>query len=195
MHPMLIPKPHHSPEPDPVDCLLRNAELRNDLEPLYDESIGSVDVDRMTTRSENDFLESMLEWERAPMLPIAQWFEPKLSLPDHDSLSHAEVRKILAETVQTLFSKHIVLEFTDHLSDRELYTLIARDILPAFEKKMDRRTSYLHWDCADTSGDAETWLRYYATDEEREMWSEETGETPPAVDAPPFMRRLPKAPM
>ena len=192
---MLVPKPHHRPESDPVDCLLRNAELRNELEPLYDESIGSVDVSSMTTRSENDFLESMLEWERAPMLPIAEWFEPKLSLPEHDTLSQDEIRRILAETVQTLFSKHIVLEFTDHLSDRELYTLIVRDILPAFEKKMERRTSYLHWDCADTSGDPETWLRYYATEDEREMWAEETGEQPPMVDAPPFMRRLPKAPM
>ena len=39
--------------------------------------------------------------------------------------------------------------------------------LPSPEKKMDSTQSYLHWDCSDASGDPETWLRYYASDEER----------------------------
>lgn len=189
---MFAPK---QPEQDQVECLLRNAELRNELEPLYDESIGSVDASSMTTRSENDFLESMLEWERAPMVPVGEWFEPALALGDHEKLSDEEVQKLLASTLQALFTKNVVLDFTDHLSDRELYTLIARDILPTFEKKLDRRSTYLHWDCADTSGDPETWLRYYASEEERDMWADETGGEPPASEFPPFPRRLPKAPL
>ena len=189
---MFTPKPH---KPDPVECLLRNAELRNELEPLFDESIESVNVNRMTTHRENDFLESMLAWERAPMLPVAQWFEPALSLPEHDGLTDGEVTRRLNETVGLLFTKNIVLEFTDHLTDRELYTLIARDILPAYEKKLDRTSTYLHWDCADTSGDPETWLRYYATDEEREVWANETGQDLPERAEAPHRRSLPKAAM
>ncbi len=185
----------NQPEHDQVECLLRNAELRNELEPLYDESIGSVDATSMTTHSENDFLESMLEWERAPMVPVGEWFEPALSLFDHEQLSDEEVQKLLASTLQALFTKNVVLDFTDHLSDRELYTLIARDILPTYEKKLNRRNTYLHWDCADTSGDPETWLRYYASEEEREMWVEETGNEPPMSEYPPFPRRLPQAPL
>jgi len=65
-----------------------------------------------------------------------------------------------------------VLDFTNHLSDRELYAIIARDILPSYEKKLDRRANYLHWDCASTSGDPETWLRFYASDDERDVWAE-----------------------
>ncbi|MEO1498170.1 MAG: hypothetical protein AAFV43_13585 [Planctomycetota bacterium] len=186
----------HRPQPtDPVECLLRNAELRNELEPLFDESIGSVNSARMPTDVENAFLESMLAWERAPMLPIAEWFEPTLALPDADTLDDEEVRRSLADTVRSLYSKHVVLDFTDHLSDRELYTLIARDILPSFEKKLENRTTYLHWDCANMSDDPDTWLRYYATEDERDVWAAEMDAEPPAMADPPYRRRLPRAPL
>jgi hypothetical protein len=46
--------------------------------------------------------------------------------------------------VQLLFEQRIVLDFTDHLTDRQLYTLIYRDILPSPEKKIDNLSSYLH---------------------------------------------------
>ncbi|TWU00060.1 hypothetical protein Pla108_10040 [Botrimarina colliarenosi] len=180
---------------DPVDCLLRNAELRDQLDPLFDESIDVVDVGRMSTPHENDFLESMLAWERAPMLPIGQWFDPPLVLPEPDRLEADEISRLLTQTVETLFTKNVVLDFTDHLSDRQLYTLVARDILPAFEKKLDRQGTYLHWDCANLGEDAEAWLRYYASPEERDMWQEETGEDLPPASEAPFVRKLPKAPM
>jgi hypothetical protein len=162
---------------------------------LFDESIGSVDVARMSTRTENDFLESMLAWERAPMVPVAEWFDPPLALPEPDTLDAEGLRRLLLSTVDKLYAKKIVLEFTDHLSDRELYTLISRDILAAYEKKLDHRASYLHWDCADTSGEPEKWLRYYATIEERDVWQDETGGDLPPMCDPPFPRELPREPM
>lgn len=180
---------------DQVECLLRNAELRDQLDPLLDESIDVVDVGRMSTPHENDFLESMLAWERAPMLPIGEWFDPKLVLPEHEGLSDEEVGRLLSQTVDALFGKNVVLDFTDHLSDRQLYTLISRDILPAYEKKLDRQGTYLHWDCANLGDDPEAWLRYYASPEEREMWQDETGEDLPPTSKPPHRRELPKAPM
>ncbi|MEO0532044.1 MAG: hypothetical protein AAF266_15940 [Planctomycetota bacterium] len=188
---MFVPKSQQ----DPVETLLRNAELRDQLDPLLDESIESIDVGQMSTPNENDFLESMLAWERAPMLPIGQWFDPHLTLPSADDLPDDEVAKLLSQTIDALFSKNIVLDFTDHLSDRQLYTLIARDILPAYEKKLDRTGSYLHWDCANLGEDAEAWLRYYASPEEREVWEEETGEQAPSPAELPHRRELPRAPM
>lgn len=184
-----------SPNAEQVEHLLRNAQLRDELEPLFDESIGSVNVERMTLRHENEFLESMLEWERAPMLPIREWFNPPLELPSPDALTEHELSAELFAVVGKLFDQRVVLDFTDHLSNRQLYALIYRDILPSFEKKLDRRESYLHWDCANTGGDPEMWLRYYASDEEREMWAAESEEELPPMEDPPFSRRLPKAPL
>ncbi|MEM1304022.1 MAG: hypothetical protein AAGG46_03965 [Planctomycetota bacterium] len=187
--------PNPNTNTDQVEHLLRNAELRDQLEPLLDESIVSVDATRMTTRNENEFLESMLEWERAPMLPIRDWFSPPLEIAQPETVPDHRMAATLAETVERLFQQHIVLDFTDHLSDRQLYTLVYRDILPAYEKKIDRRDTYLHWDCANTSDDPQTWLRFYATEEEREVWADETGCDPPPAETLPFRRRLPQAPM
>ena len=64
---MILPDSSKSEE---VEQILRNAQLRDELEPLFDESIDRVNPAVMTTRCENEFLESMLEWERAPILPI-----------------------------------------------------------------------------------------------------------------------------
>jgi hypothetical protein len=123
---------------------MRNAQLRDALEPLLDESIGRVNVERMTTGAENEFLQSMLEWERAPMLPICEWFQPKLELPHPDDLTDDQLRDRLYQTIGRMFEKHIVLDFTDHLTDRQLYCLIYRDILPSHEKMIRRENNYLH---------------------------------------------------
>ena len=135
------------PKPDEVEQLLRNAELRDELERYFDESISRVNVQHWTIAKENEFLASMLAWEQAPILPIYRWFEPELRLPRPESLRDEDLHQILGDVVRKLYLKRIVLDFTDHLSDRDLYRLIFRDILPAREKKLDYPSNYLHWDC------------------------------------------------
>ena len=185
----------NSPKSDEVEHLLRNAQLRDALEPLYDESIGRVNAEAMSTSSENEFLQSMLDWERAPILPVCDWFRPSLKLPAPDSLDDEHLHALLYETIQKLFKKLIILDFTDHFSDRQLYCLICRDILPAHEKLIERPNNYLHWDCANTNDDPDAWLRYYASDEDRDTWEEETGGDLPKMEDPPYERRLPRAPL
>ena len=178
-----------------VEHLLLNAQLRDELEPLYDESIGRVNAEIMSTSTENEFLASMLEWERAPILPISQWFAPELMLPHPESLSDDELHEKMWNTIQALFDKRIVLDFTDHLTDRELYCMIFRDILPAHEKKIDRANNRLHWDCANAGGNPDIWLRYYASEEDRQNWASETGGSLPPREEPPNRRRLPRTPL
>lgn len=188
---------NHKPLPDEVEHLLRNAELRDELEPFFDESLRSVKIAELPTPVENEFLASMLAWERAPVLPISQWFQPELSPPHPDMLGNDELHDVLWRTIRQLFERRIVLDFTDHLSDRELYCLIYRDILPCREKKIDSLDNYLHWDCADVGGDATTWLRYYAKEEERRTWNEdvESNEPLPPHEKPPYPRQLPRRPL
>jgi hypothetical protein len=181
----------NKPSSDEVDLLLLNARLRDELEPFIDESFDLLATKKMSLAAENEFLASMLAWERAPMLPISKWFEPELKLPQPDSLDDATLSRILLEIQQKLYEQRIVLDFTDHLSDRQLYCLICRDILPSFEKKIDLPRNYLHWHCLDDN-DTETWLRFYASPEEREIWAEETGLIPPAAETPPFRRSFPR---
>lgn len=184
------------PEPDEIDCLLRNAELRDAIEPYLDESIFEIDFRTLSTETENRFLESMIAWEKAVLEPIARWFDPPLALQPACTLDDDQVRERLWETIERLFEKRIVLDFTDHLSDRELYALIRRDILPSTVKQVDLPDNYLHWDCsADEAGDPSAWLAYYASDEEREEWRLEEGRDPPPRQVPAYPRALPVAPV
>ena len=96
----------------------------------------------------------------------------------------------LKQTTQELYSKNIVLRCTDHLSDRELYTIIYRDILTCCEKKVDVPGKALEWMCVE---DTETWLRYYASPVERRRYQEEYEAELPPADAPKFKRQLPGA--
>ena len=183
------------PQSEDVAELMRNAELRDELERYLDESISSVNIQQLPLSAENEFLASMLAWEQAPVLPVFKWFEPEMRLPRPNTLSDEDLSHILGDVIYKLHEKRIVLDFTDHLSDRELYTLIYRDILPAREKKLDGLyNNYLHWDCTGVAGDPEIWLMYYATDEEREDWSETYRQPLPPKCDPPHRRDLPREP-
>lgn len=184
--------PHSQSEE--VDQLLLNARLRDELEPFLDESVHILDCRRLPTSAENEFLEQMLAWERAPVLPISRWFEPELKPPSPDKLSAGELHDLLWRTIEQLYSQRIVLDFTEHLSDRQLYCLILRDILPSPEKKLDLPRNYLHWHFLDVDAQPEVWLTYYASDDERETWAEETGQQLPAKATPPYPRRMPRRP-
>ncbi len=175
---------------DEIDLLLDNARLRDELEPYVDDSLCESTGGRMPLRVENEYLASMLAWERAPAMPIAQWFNPPLALPPPDSLDDQTLHDVLWRTIRELHAAKIVLECTDHLSDRRLYTLIYRDILPSCEKKVDLPRNYLHWRCLDDADD-ETWLRYYASPVERRRWQEEFDVDPPPSEDPPFPRQMP----
>jgi hypothetical protein len=169
---------------DQVELLLANARLRDELEPYRDESIDTS-VNRMSLQAENEYLASMLAWERAPALPISDWFSPPLHLLPPDALGDTQLSHRLRKTIAKLRSKNIILRCTDHLSDRELYTIIYRDILPCCEKKVDVPGKALEWMCVE---DTETWLRYYASAVERRRYQEEYGVELPPAEAPPHRR-------
>ena len=120
-----------------VDQLMLNAQLRTELEPYYDESVEAVDMSRMTTADENEYLASILAWETAPALPIAEWFSPSLDPPRPSGLGDQQLREHLHQLLGRLAEKNVVLDCTEHLSDRELYCVILRDILPARIKQVN----------------------------------------------------------
>jgi hypothetical protein len=173
---------------DEVDLMLANARLRDELEPYRDESIDDPSVTRMSLKTENEYLASMLAWERAPALPIASWFMPLLELPSPDSLDDTKLSALLSETIDRLYSERVVLRYTDHLSDRELYTIIYRDILPCCEKKLELPGKYLEWRCIEEN---ETWLRYYADAIDRRRFQEEFDVELPPSETPKYKRNLP----
>ncbi len=191
---MTTPKRPNLPRDEEVEELLRNAELREELEPFFDEAISRITGARWPLRAENEYLAAMLAWEMAPVLPIYKWFQPELRPPRPDALTDEELHPILWDIIYRLYEKRIVLDFTDHLSDRELYALIYRYILPSREKHLEHASHYIHWDCSAIDGDPEIWLRYYASDSEREAWAVRYRQPLPPKASPPFPRNLPRDP-
>jgi len=173
-----------------VGELVRNAELRTELEPYADETLSRNRLVHRSLRHENEYLASMLDWEISPAEPIARWFVPELAVPSPEQLNDTQLLQALDNVVARLFEKKLILDFADHLSDRELYTLIYRDILPLREKNLRHRNGFVHWDCS--CGDDEVWLRFYASDDEREQYQECSGELLPPKEVPPHYRDLPQ---
>ena len=173
-----------------IDGLVRNAELRTELEPYADESLNRIRLQHRSLRHENEFLAGMLDWEISPAEPIARWFSPELGIPAPERLDNEQLLHELDHIIARLFEKKLILDFADHLSDRELYTLIYRDILPSREKNLRHRNGFIHWDCS--CGDDDIWLRFYASDDEREQYQDCTGELPPPKEVPPHYRDLPQ---
>jgi parvulin-like peptidyl-prolyl isomerase len=53
----------------------------------------------------------------------------RLDLPDESELDDNQLTEKLHKMIDVLAQFHICLEFTDHLSDRELYNLLLNDLL------------------------------------------------------------------
>jgi len=115
-----------------------------------------------------------------------------LIMPDHETLSDNEVKQQLHQIIGRLYEKNIILNFTDHLSDRQLYCLIKRDILPAQEKRVVVRDTFIKWQCVDPVGEEESWLRYYASEHDRQTWAFETELRLPPRESVPFPRKMPQ---
>lgn len=115
-----------------------------------------------------------------------------IALPHPDTLNDAEIAQKVWEVIEGLAAMRIFLHQTDHLSDRELYAALWRDILrDSIWYSPDDPFSATHIDLlgGGSDEDHETWLRYYADDAEREQWKRELADEviPPHVD-PPYRR-------
>jgi len=177
-----------------VDEVIQNMELMTELEPYEDESIQCIDVHHWTIRDINEYLKAMLDWEKAPVLPIRNWFNPPLVPASPAQLNDEELSAALKWLTDRLYEKKIVLDYTDHLSDRALYKLIVNRILPMSEKLIPFPRYCRHWDCSyeGTERDhQEIWLTYYASDEERDAWEEMHDGIIPPKRLPLYPRDLP----
>ena len=127
----------------------------------------------------------MLAWEASLCCRFVSGSNRTCSCPG-PRFTDEQLHDILWDTIQKLYDRRIVLDFTDHLSDRQLYCLIFRDILPSPRRSLKASDNFLHWDCADAGGDPEVWLRYYASEEDRRSWIE-SGDGPlPPTEPPPI---------
>ena len=123
-----------------------------------------------------------------------------VDLPPAAELDEAELRAKLWEVIQTLAARNTFLHNTDHLSDRELYANLVEETFFENTKDMPVQPGCTHG--LDMIGggseeDIDLMLRYYSSDEDRDIWAKSWPKDPmPPKEKPPYDRDrlLPKSP-
>lgn len=148
-------------------------------------------------KSELDLIEELerldrfFDGEEPGEIPMDVLRETGIEIPDDDAaLSDDALAAKLLEIASALFDVGIVLEQTDHLSDRELYRWLVARVL---RKETILSTDDLStWHVSPIGGgseeDNEIYLRYYADDEDRARWQADFGEPLPAKEPRPYDR-------
>ena len=179
-----------------TDALLENAELRDEAKEYLDESILRR-FRPFSVEEENEYLRETIAWESAPILPIENWLDQTWRQSDLSSASEPEISSALLDLLERLRRLNHEIWRADHLSNRRLYELIVHRILPCKLKRLAAPRFpniwnfefYTETELLDSSD--EIWLTYYATAEERLIWSREHNAAPPPRQTPPFARRFP----
>jgi hypothetical protein len=146
-------------------------------------------MDRKDVEIEAHFkrLDAWLQGNAGGEIPLAVLRGRGIVIPDDDAaLDDAALTAKLWEVITAMADLRLVLDFTDHLSDRELYRALVRDLLTQDEFLEEGTFTHLSvlGDCADPP-EQEIWLKYYADDADRADWLQDFGDRlPPRMPRP-----------
>jgi len=136
-------------------------------------------------------LDRFFDGEEPGEIPIDVLRLEGMEIPDDDAaLSDEAVAAKLTEIAEALAAYGMVLEQTDHLSDRELYRWLVGEALR--EETILSADGLSTWHVSPIGGcseeDNEIYLRYYAEEEDRERWHREFGDPLPPKEKLPYDR-------
>jgi len=117
--------------------------------------------------------------------------EAGIDMPSPDCLSNSELTTLLWKVIESLADMGVYLSSTNHLSDRDLYTVLWTDtLLQDHPIVSDEFAMMTHIDLLDgwSNEDQETYLKYYADDEERARIAAQSNAAIPEHEDPPFQR-------
>jgi hypothetical protein len=175
-----------------------NGEARNGE---FELEGGEASVDEELTWMSDDcppevaaqFWQSVAAYEQAPLTTHFQQLEVVgVELPAPDALDDVRLTAKLWEVLEALARLRIFLSQTDHLSDRELYTLLWRELLrePVKDMPLDESSAW-HIDLTGSGSEEDTYLylKYYADEETRRRWAADfPADEMPEHAAPPLDR-------
>ncbi|MDQ3252514.1 MAG: hypothetical protein M3R15_01200 [Acidobacteriota bacterium] len=178
----------------------RSREPELDDEQEMANEISFVESDEYTPEMSAQFHLSIAAYEQAPWTTQAQLLEEAgVDLPPPESLDDRQLTFKLSEVIEALARLRIFLSQTDHLSDRELYDSLWRDVLREAVKDMPLNESsawYLDMLGSGSEEDIHLRLKYYADEDERQDWlASFPGDSIPDREEPPYDRdrHLPKS--
>ncbi|MDF3128229.1 hypothetical protein P0Y35_03370 [Kiritimatiellaeota bacterium B1221] len=186
-------EPHNEEQTEAWMCQ-RRQQLRNQLEEVSGgmAMFGCGATDGLPLEVEIKFLEHVLSFELAETTTWKRILaEQGYSMPAPETLSDEEMSVEVWEVIQRLGDLQCYLDFTDHLSDQELYKkLYERLDEPTEDIRMIPQGSACHLEML-LSGEEEDdliWLKYFADEKTRQMWHQEFNFQLPAHREAPYDR-------
>ncbi|MDA2933185.1 hypothetical protein MYX82_02455 [Acidobacteria bacterium AH-259-D05] len=124
-------------------------------------------------------------------LESGQPLRKKLSPVAHpDTLNQQELSKALWRLIEELAADRVILCHTDHLSNRDLYTLLYEEVHGDLGDEILLEETYCHFDLvgSGSSEDTELYLKHYADEADREDFRQRWDEPIPDHEDPPYHR-------
>ena len=171
----------------------RIEKLRLEAETLGGGRFTGEGIDRLPPEMQEAFWQQIIAYETAEPSDLFELVtKGGVSLPESVLISEEHLSDRLWEVIYFLSSLGCYIENTDHLSDRELYTLLRERLLhePAILFPDDPNYAY-HIDTigSGSAEDQQLYLTYYATDLDRDLWARSWPDDPlPARIPCPFDR-------
>ena len=178
---------------DAIDALKRR------VEEVAGEGTTVWESDTLSPEQRRHFWQRVVDHETAPSTTDFQRLtNTGIDLPEPDSMDDDRMAAKLWEVIDALADLGVFLRQTDHLSDRDLYTALWRDVLRQ-EVPIVPEGEVGAW-IVDLLGggseqDIHLYLKYYADEEDRRRWKVDyPDDEMPEREQPPFDRdrRLPE---
>jgi hypothetical protein len=178
----------------------RIRELKHRVEELAGGEMRAWESDTLSIERQEEFWRRILEYETAPLTTdFQQLIDAGVELPEPDAMDDERLTSKLWEVIGALARLRVFINETNHLSDRDLYSLLWRDILrQQVELLSPDPDAAWHVDLLGSGSETDTYLylKHYADDRWRQQWLTDFPDYDmPAHEDPPYDRdhRLPRA--
>jgi len=169
----------------------RIQELKQRAERAAGGDMLAWESDSLSPDQREQFWRRVVDYEAAPSTNYFQLLtEAGCELTAPEAMGDEELTSKLWEVIGALARMRVYISLTDHLSERELYSLLYRDVLREETPiAPDDPAAAWHIDLVDAGSDVDLYLKYYADEAWRQMWLEEFPDYDmPAQEDPPYDR-------
>ena len=147
--------------------------LKQQAEQAAGSEMTAWESDTLSAGQREQFWRRVVDYETAPTTNhFQQLTEAGLKLVDPEATDDGELTSKLWEVIAALARIQVFITSTNHLSDRELYTLLWRVTLREEIPMLPDDRGFWHVSLLGDGGDRDTYLylKYYADQDMREQW-------------------------